>query len=117
MLTEFGWPAGPNGFTETNQFTGQHCGIASEANQRVVLEGTIARLNQLGDERGYGGGADDRDGRRHRFGRGDSDPIGELVQHDAGADGNITFGGGGASRTVTVMPAANQSGTRRSRWR
>ena len=48
VLTEFGWPAGPAGFTETNQFTGQQCGIASEANQRLVLEGTIANLNQLG---------------------------------------------------------------------
>ena len=35
----------------------------------------------------------------------------QLVEHDAGADGNIVFGGSGASRTVTVTPAANQSGT------
>src|SRR5262249_4478680 len=32
-LSEFGWPAGPEGSTEYNQFSGDHCGIASEANQ------------------------------------------------------------------------------------
>ena len=47
-LTEFGWPAGPNGYSETNRFTGQRCGIASEENQRLVLESTIAKLNQHG---------------------------------------------------------------------
>lgn len=48
ILTEFGWPAGPDGYSETNQYTEQRCGIASEANQHLVIEETLARLDRLG---------------------------------------------------------------------
>ena len=48
ILTEFGWPMGPAGYHETNQNTGQQCGEASIANQSLVLQGTLARLDQLG---------------------------------------------------------------------
>lgn len=46
ILTEFGWPAGPKGYAETNQFTGEQCGIASNANQMLVLKQTLALLKQ-----------------------------------------------------------------------
>ena len=45
-MTEFGWPAGPDGYNETNLHTGQQCGVASEANQRLVVEQTLAKLEQ-----------------------------------------------------------------------
>ena len=48
VLTEFGWPAGPAGHTEANQYTQQRCGVASERNQRDVFEATVARLGALG---------------------------------------------------------------------
>ncbi|HZQ98236.1 MAG TPA: hypothetical protein VFC93_05390 [Chloroflexota bacterium] len=48
VLTEFGWPAGPDGATEVNQFTGEHCGVAGEANQRRVVRETLAKLDQQG---------------------------------------------------------------------
>jgi len=51
ILTEFGWPAGPKGHSETNQFTGQKCGVASNANQNLVIRGTLAKL----DEKGWSG--------------------------------------------------------------
>ena len=47
VLTEFGWPAGPNGYSEANERTGQRCGVASEDNQRDVFEATIERLAAL----------------------------------------------------------------------
>lgn len=47
VLTEFGWPAGPNGYSEANERTGQRCGVASEDNQRDVFEATIERLTAL----------------------------------------------------------------------
>lgn len=47
VLTEFGWPAGPDGYTETNRYTGQACGAASEDNQRRVLAETMAELDRL----------------------------------------------------------------------
>jgi len=47
VLTEFGWPAGPNGYTEANEKTGQRCGVAGEDNQRDVFEATLARLTAL----------------------------------------------------------------------
>ena len=50
-MTEFGWPAGPEGYSETNQFTEQKCGVASETNQNLVIRDTIAKL----DERGWSG--------------------------------------------------------------
>lgn len=48
IVTEFGWPAGPNGYSETNQYTGQKCGVATESNQRLVIEETLVRLDRLG---------------------------------------------------------------------
>jgi exo-beta-1,3-glucanase (GH17 family) len=48
IVTEFGWPAGPDGYTEQNQRTGQRCGVAGEANQRRVVEETLRKLDQLG---------------------------------------------------------------------
>ncbi len=48
LLTEFGWPACPDGYSETNQYTGERCGVASEANQFLVVEGTLSGLEQLG---------------------------------------------------------------------
>jgi exo-beta-1,3-glucanase (GH17 family) len=51
LLTEFGWPAGPKGYSETNQFIGQKCGVASNANQNLVIRDTLAKL----DEKGWSG--------------------------------------------------------------
>jgi len=48
VLTEFGWPAGPDGDSETNEQTDQHCGVASEENQCLVVRETLAKLDQLG---------------------------------------------------------------------
>jgi len=47
ILTEFGWPAGPAGYTETNQYTGQQCGVAGQENQCLVIEETLAELDRL----------------------------------------------------------------------
>jgi exo-beta-1,3-glucanase (GH17 family) len=47
-LTEFGWPAGPEGYSETNAFTQQACGMAGEANQRLVIEQSLQQLEQAG---------------------------------------------------------------------
>ena len=44
IVTEFGWPNGPNGGTELNGHTGQHCGIASPANQALVVKTTFSQL-------------------------------------------------------------------------
>ena len=43
-LTEFGWPSGPEGGTETNSHTGQKCGIASPKNQVKVIKSTLQKL-------------------------------------------------------------------------
>jgi exo-beta-1,3-glucanase (GH17 family) len=48
ILTEFGWPAGPEGYRETNIHTGQECGEAGEDNQRRVIEETLTGLEELG---------------------------------------------------------------------
>lgn len=45
VITEFGWPAGPEGYSEVNHFTGQKCGIASETAQTNVIARTIAKLD------------------------------------------------------------------------
>lgn len=50
VITEFGWPAGPEGFRETNQsqqFAGQQCigAEAGEANQRQVVLQTLTKLD------------------------------------------------------------------------
>lgn len=44
ILTEFGWPSGPEGATEINVHTGQHCGIASPKNQIRVIQSTLKKL-------------------------------------------------------------------------
>jgi exo-beta-1,3-glucanase (GH17 family) len=53
VITEFGWPAGPEGFTETNQskqFKGQKCSgaAAGEINQRQVILETLVKLDAIG---------------------------------------------------------------------
>ena len=45
IITEFGWPAGPEGYSEVNHFTGWRCGIAGELAQTNVIAGTIKKLN------------------------------------------------------------------------
>ena len=47
-LTEFGWPAGPEGYSETNAITQQACGVAGETNQRLVIEQALQQLEQAG---------------------------------------------------------------------
>ncbi len=44
VLTEFGWPSGPEGRTETNVHTGQKCGIANPKNQVTVIKSTLKEL-------------------------------------------------------------------------
>ncbi|MCS7259967.1 MAG: exo-beta-1,3-glucanase [Anaerolineae bacterium] len=46
LLTEFGWPACPERYSETNQHTGQQCGVAGETKQRLVIEDTLIQLEQ-----------------------------------------------------------------------
>lgn len=48
LLTEFGWPAGPDGYITQNRYTDDRCGLASAANQRLVVEQTLAALDALG---------------------------------------------------------------------
>jgi len=43
IMTEFGWPKGPEGGTETNP-SGQHCGIANTKNQTLVVQSTFKKL-------------------------------------------------------------------------
>ncbi|MFA5922783.1 MAG: exo-beta-1,3-glucanase [Methylococcaceae bacterium] len=44
VVTEFGWPNGPEGGTEINHKTGQHCGIANKKNQTLVVQSTFKKL-------------------------------------------------------------------------
>jgi exo-beta-1,3-glucanase (GH17 family) len=44
ILTEFGWPNGPKDGTEVNKKTGQHCGIANNQNQKMVIKATFKKL-------------------------------------------------------------------------
>ena len=44
VLTEFGWPNGPEGGTESNAKTGQKCGVASAKNQVTVIKATLKKL-------------------------------------------------------------------------
>ncbi len=44
MLTEFGWPDGPEGSTETNRKTGEKCGVASKTNQGLVIKSTLKKM-------------------------------------------------------------------------
>jgi exo-beta-1,3-glucanase (GH17 family) len=46
VLTEFGWPSGPDGYAETNQYTGERCGVASRGNQALVVKSTLAKLRE-----------------------------------------------------------------------
>ena len=48
VLTEFGWPAGPDGYSETNVNTGQRCGIANNENQSLVKQTTTSQLEHQG---------------------------------------------------------------------
>jgi exo-beta-1,3-glucanase (GH17 family) len=45
VITEFGWPAAPAGYSEVNRFTGQKCGIAGEPAQTNVIAWTITMLD------------------------------------------------------------------------
>jgi len=45
ILTEFGWPAGPNDFVQANP-KNLTCGTATEAHQTYVISQTIRRLQQ-----------------------------------------------------------------------
>jgi exo-beta-1,3-glucanase (GH17 family) len=44
IATEFGWPSGPEGGTETNVHSGQKCGVASPKNQAKVIKSTLQKL-------------------------------------------------------------------------
>ncbi len=44
ILTEFGWPNGPEGGTETNSRTGQKCGVAGVKKQAEVINATLKKL-------------------------------------------------------------------------
>ena len=44
VLTEFGWPSGPEGGTEANSRTGQKCGVAGAKNQAKVIRSTLQKL-------------------------------------------------------------------------
>ena len=44
VLTEFGWPNGPEGGTETNDYTKEKCGVASPKNQVTVIKSTLQKL-------------------------------------------------------------------------
>ncbi|MDD5461034.1 MAG: exo-beta-1,3-glucanase [Methylococcales bacterium] len=44
IVTEFGWPNGPEGGTEVNPKTGEHCGIATQKNQTLVVQSTFKKL-------------------------------------------------------------------------
>jgi exo-beta-1,3-glucanase (GH17 family) len=50
VITEFGWPAGPDGLKQRNDFTGEICqgAEAGEVNQRRVVSETLAKLDALG---------------------------------------------------------------------
>ena len=47
-LTEFGWPNGPEGGTEINKLTKQHCSIAGKKNQALVVKSTFKKLAEKG---------------------------------------------------------------------
>jgi exo-beta-1,3-glucanase (GH17 family) len=44
IMTEFGWPNAPEDATETNKITGQKCGVANSANQKMVVRDTFRKL-------------------------------------------------------------------------
>jgi exo-beta-1,3-glucanase (GH17 family) len=47
MITEFGWPNGPEKALNSNSSTGQRCGIANAANQAQVVNDTFAKLAKI----------------------------------------------------------------------
>jgi exo-beta-1,3-glucanase (GH17 family) len=44
IVTEFGWPSGPQNSTEVNNHTREQCGIASKQNQLLVVRETFKKL-------------------------------------------------------------------------
>lgn len=48
ILTEFGWPSGPEGAKETNKLTKQQCAVAGKKNQALVLRSTFKKLAKKG---------------------------------------------------------------------
>lgn len=48
ILTEFGWPNGPEGGIESNKHTGQRCGVAGKKNQALVVKSTFKKLAEKG---------------------------------------------------------------------
>lgn len=48
VLTEFGWPNGPEGGTDTNTRTGQQCSVAGKKNQELVVKSTFKKLAAKG---------------------------------------------------------------------
>ena len=46
VLTEFGWPSGPEGATETNNQSGEQCGVAGKKNQIKVIKSTLKQLSK-----------------------------------------------------------------------
>lgn len=44
VLTEFGWPNGPEGAAETNKITGEKCAVAGKKNQIQVIKETLKKL-------------------------------------------------------------------------
>ncbi len=44
IITEFGWPNAPEGGSETNVNTKQHCGVAGQKNQALVVQSTFKKL-------------------------------------------------------------------------
>jgi exo-beta-1,3-glucanase (GH17 family) len=48
ILTEFGWPNGPEGGTQLNKRTQQQCSVASKHNQELVVKSTFKKLAKKG---------------------------------------------------------------------
>lgn len=47
IISEYGWPGGPQGYSEINEFTNQPCtGVASESNQNYVMEQSMIQFKQ-----------------------------------------------------------------------
>ncbi|MGZ5052543.1 MAG: exo-beta-1,3-glucanase [Methylobacter sp.] len=48
VLTEFGWPNGPEGAANANKRTGQQCSVAGKNNQELVVKSTFKKLAEKG---------------------------------------------------------------------
>lgn len=46
MLTEFGWPIGPEGATQENRHTGVRCSVPGKENQMKVIVDTFTKLGE-----------------------------------------------------------------------